>query len=166
MWPVWEEWFADIEESHTSLAPLAFFRSPRAERSWVTAAAAVLDAAALSRSTLDIERDPQADLCIRAGYVALRQIADFFRISYPADPHFPADPISISRQEFDTACEELRALGAPLKEDREQAWRDFAGWRVNYDAVLVALAGLVMAPDAPWLPHMRTNGAFWRFKDR
>lgn len=30
------------------------------------------------------------------------------------------------------------------------AWRDFAGWRVNYDTVLVALAGLTMAPYAPW----------------
>jgi len=83
IWPVWEEWFADIEESHTSLAALPFFRSPRAERSWITAAGAVLDAAALSRSTLEIARDPQADLCIRAGYIALRQIADFFRVPIP-----------------------------------------------------------------------------------
>jgi hypothetical protein len=38
----------------------------------------------------------------------------------------------------------------PLKRDREQAWRDFAGWRVNYDAVLVALAVLTAAPRALW----------------
>lgn len=37
-----------------------------------------------------------------------------------------------------------------LKSDRDQAWRDFAGWRVNYDRVLVELAGLTMAPHAPW----------------
>ncbi len=34
--------------------------------------------------------------------------------------------------------------------DREQAWRDFSGWRVNYDVPLLALASLVMAPYAPW----------------
>jgi len=38
----------------------------------------------------------------------------------------------------------------PLKANREQAWRDFAGWRVNYDQVLLALARLTMAPPAPW----------------
>jgi hypothetical protein len=38
----------------------------------------------------------------------------------------------------------------PLKADLEQAWRDFAGWRVNYDRVLLSLASLTMAPYAPW----------------
>ena len=38
----------------------------------------------------------------------------------------------------------------PLRADRDQAWRDFAGWRVNYDIPLVTLAGLLVAPYAPW----------------
>jgi hypothetical protein len=38
----------------------------------------------------------------------------------------------------------------PIKADREQAWRDFAGWRVNYDRALILLCGLVMAPAAFW----------------
>ena len=38
----------------------------------------------------------------------------------------------------------------PLKADRDQAWRDFAGWRVNYDRVLVSLANLTEAPPAMW----------------
>lgn len=148
-WIAWENWFADIEESHTSFAILAFFRSPQPERSWVTAAGAVLDAAALVNSTLDIEHDPQADLCIRAGYLALRRIADFFFIPYNANPA-PDDPISITRAEFDAVYERLAAEGIAVKPDCEQAWRDFAGWRVNYDTVLLALAGLTMAPYAPW----------------
>lgn len=148
-WATWEMWFADIEESHTSLAALVFFRSPQPEHSWVTAAGAVLDGAALSNSILDIQHDPQADLCLRAGYLALRHIADFFRIPYNANPK-PDDPISVSRQEFDSVCDDLATAGIPLKPDREQAWRDFAGWRVNYDTVLLALAGLTMAPYAPW----------------
>jgi hypothetical protein len=115
----------------------------------VTAAGAVLDAAALSRSVLDVPRDPNADLCIRAGYLALRRIADFFQISYNAAP-LPGDPISIARQEFDAACGRFASDGVPLKPDMEQAWRDFAGWRVNYDTVLLALAALTMAPYAPW----------------
>ena len=37
----------------------------------------------------------------------------------------------------------------PVVEDRDQAWRDFNGWRVNYDAVLRKLEKLTMAPT-PW----------------
>jgi hypothetical protein len=79
-WAVWETWFGDVEESHTSLAALVFFRSPVPERSWVTAAGAVLDSAALSLAALDIWYEAQAALTIRSGYVALRRIAEVFRI--------------------------------------------------------------------------------------
>jgi len=149
LWVSWELWFVDIDETHTSLPALSFFRSPQADRSWVTAAGTVLDAAALVSSTVDVPEDAQAALCIRAGFLALRHISDFFGIQYDHDPQ-PNDPISITREEFDTACAELLAGGVPLKSDLEQAWRDFRGWRVNYDTVLLHLAGLTMAPDAPW----------------
>jgi hypothetical protein len=149
MWRIWEVWFAEVEESHTSLAALTFFRSPQPNRSWITAAGAVLDTASLVASTVDVPHDPQADLCIRAGFLALRHIADSFHIPYNPDPHF-GDPISVTRQEFDAVYDRLASHGIPLKSDRDQAWRDFAGWRVNYDTVLLALAELTMAPQAPW----------------
>ncbi len=146
----WEAWFADIEESHTSLPALVFFRSPWPDRSWVTAAGAVLDAAALRQSVVDLPTEPQAALCIRAGYIALRRISDFFGIAYHPDPHFPLQPISVSRLEFDEACARLAQSGVPLKADRDQAWQDFGGWRVNYDQALLALANLTLAPESPW----------------
>lgn len=146
----WESWFADIEESHTSLSALVFFRSPWPDRSWVTAAGAVLDAAALRQSLVDLPLEPQASLCIRAGFIALRRISNFFNFPYNPDPHFPQDPITVSRADFDKACAQLEAANVPLKTDREQAWLDFAGWRVNYDRVLIGLANLTMAPPSPW----------------
>jgi hypothetical protein len=149
-WRAWEAWFADIKESHSSLPPLVFFRSPTPYHSWVTAAGAVLDAAGLTLSAVDMAGDPQAALCIRSGFLSLRSIADFFQIRYNPDPHFPPDSISVTRAEFDQALAELAQAGVPLKADRDQAWRDFAGWRVNYDTVLLALVRLTMAPPAPW----------------
>lgn len=149
-WENWEAWFAAVAESHTSLAALVFFRSPRLEASWVTASGAVLDAAALKRSVVNLPHDPQEALCMRAGFVALRQIADIFRVPYNHDPHWPEDPISITHEAFLEACDQLVHGGVPLVPDLEQAWVDFAGWRVNYDAVLLALASLTMAPSAPW----------------
>ena len=149
VWTEWERWFVDVEETHTSLPALVFFRSPQPDHSWVTAAGAVLDGAALAVSVMDIEHEVQADLCMRAGYLCLRRICDFFAIPYDPDPR-PDDPISITRAEWDEAVDALVAAGAPVKADRERAWRDFAGWRVNYDAELRALASITSAPYALW----------------
>jgi hypothetical protein len=148
-WQPWVEGFVDIEESHTSIAALPFFRSPRPDRHWLTAAAAVLDAASLRASTVDMARDLDAELCIRAGYLALRHIADFFAIPYDPEP-MRGDPISITRDEWEAARRQLAVEGVPVREDVEEAWLDFAGWRVNYDAVLLSLCTLTMAPYAPW----------------
>lgn len=149
-WNVWEGWFADIEESHTTLPALIFFRSPRAENSWVTAGGAVLDAAAITLAAIEIPYEVSAALCIRAGFLALRRIATYFDIPNPQDPHYPQNPICVERAEFDAVLDQLAAAGLPIKADREKAWSDFAGWRVNYDRSLILLCGLVMAPQAPW----------------
>jgi len=149
LWSDWEAWFVDVEESHLSLAALPFYRSPLPGRSWVTAAGTVLDGVALMESSVDTPNSPRAQLCIRAGFLALRRIADFFNIPYDADPA-PDDETSITREEFDEALATMADAGVPLKRDRDQAWRDFNGWRVNYDAVLLGLATVTLAPPAPW----------------
>jgi hypothetical protein len=149
---VWEPWltgFIDIEESHTSLGALTFFRSQSPARSWVTASGAVLDAASLQASSVEVEGSASAQLCIRGGTLALRAVAGFFGIDFDPDPA-PADPISITRGEYDEAIERLARAGVPLKADREAAWQSFAGWRVNYDTVLLGLAAFTQAPYAPW----------------
>lgn len=150
-WESWEQWFTEIDENHTSLAALVFFRSPRSGQSWIIAAGAVLDGAALTQSTVDLPITPYPVLVLRAGILALRHIADFFKVNYNPDPHFPADSIGITRTEFDAAYDRLRKQGVPLKEDRDLAWQNFAGWRVNYDSILQALAQLTMAPEVNWL---------------
>ena len=149
VWAEWERWFVDVEETHTSYPSLVFFRSSRPEESWITAAGAVLDAASVVLSSVDVPRDVKAEFCIRAGYLCLRGIADFFDIEHDPDPE-PDDPISIRRSEWEDLVADLETVGVPLKADREQAWRDFAGWRVNYDRVLISLAALTEAPIAPW----------------
>ncbi len=149
VWTQWQIYFSEIEESHTSLAALSFFRSTQPDRSWITASGTVLDCAALILSTINVPFDAHAAICIRNGFIALRRIADFFNIVHDPDPA-PTDPISISREEYDALVAAFAAEGVPLKADREQAWRDFAGWRVNYDTVLLRLATLTLAPYAPW----------------
>ena len=149
LWVEWDRWFVEVEESHSSNASLPFFRSQHPERSWLTAAGCVLDTAALRASSIDLPRSFEAELCLRSGYLSLRHLADVFDISYDPNPD-PQDPISITRPEFDEVFDQLAAEGAPMVADREQAWRDFAGWRVNYDQPLIMLCSLVNPPFAKW----------------
>jgi hypothetical protein len=148
-WRDWQHWFVEVEESHVSMPALTFFRSPQPDRSWVTAAGAVLDGASLIVSCFEGKPDPEAQILIRTGYITLRRLADYYGIEHDPDPK-PGDPISIAKDEFDAAWTQMAEAGVTLRADREEAWRAFRGWRVNYDTCLLALAGLVEAPPAPW----------------
>jgi hypothetical protein len=145
----WEAWFVDLEETHTTFVSLVFFRSPNPHRSWITAAGAMLDTAALRLAVLDEAFTPSSALCLRSGFLALRAIADLMGIAHDPDPA-PTDPISISRDEFDAACAALAEAGVALVADRDAAWAAFVGWRVNYDTVLIEIARRLVAPVAPW----------------
>jgi hypothetical protein len=148
IWVGWTDWFVDTEQTHSAFPALAFFRSMMAEFSWVTASGAILDGASLAASCLDLSRDYEAELCIRTGYLFLRRIAALFNLPHATNPA-PTDPIAVTRDEFDEVWRRMADAGMPLK-DPDQSWRDFKGWRVNYDEVLIRLANLTEAPIAPW----------------
>jgi len=149
IWIEFQPWFVAVEQTHTMFPSLPFFRSPQPDQSWVTTAGAALDGASLAASCLDRPRDLEAELTIRAGYIALRRIAALFRLPYDPNPG-PTDPIAVTREEFNEVYDRMAMAGVPLRNDRAQAWRDFAGWRVNYDTPLIRLAALTEAPIAPW----------------
>lgn len=149
LWRRWEEWFVDVESTHTTFPILVFFRSTIPDQSWITAAGALLDGASMWAGVIEHPKDPDVQLCIRAGFLALRRIADVFGVTHNPDPD-PGDPVSVSRQEWEEALDEMEEAGVPVLRDRDAAWVAWRGWRVNYDAVLLKLARLVEAPPAPW----------------
>ncbi len=137
----WRAWFNDSRETHTALPMVVLFRSASSERSWIITTAAVLDTAALRISAVDEPYDPGIPLCIRSGYLCLRDIASPHRVAYDADPQ-PGDPISISRADFDASYHKLEDAGLPLHPP-EEAWTAFAGWRINYDSLIVDFCELL-----------------------
>lgn len=147
-WREWEDWFSQVEETHSSYPSLVYFRSGP-QRNWLTSAGAILDSAALVLSSVDVPFSAPGALCIRSGFLCLREVADQFLVPYDGDPS-PDGPISVTRDEFDRTWDELAGAGVPLVADREQAWIDFRGWRVNYDEPLLGLCSLVEPPSAPW----------------
>jgi hypothetical protein len=145
----WEQWAADVAESHTSYPSLLFFRSPRPLNSWVVSMIAIMDAAALTMA-LDPDASPkEARMCLRMGFTCLRDIAQVSRISYDPDPS-PDGDIQLPRSEFNAAVARLEEIGYPITRSLDEAWAHFKGWRINYESTGYALAQLVDAPPARW----------------
>jgi hypothetical protein len=148
-WAEWENWFIEIAESHTSLTILNYYRSPDPANHWISAARNVLDIAALRIAVIDLPTTVAPHLVIRNGTIALRTLARHFGIDHDPDPR-PDDPISLTRDHFDRAWRQMDESGVPLVADQDAAWIAFAGWRVNYDAIIEQAAEAFMAPPSPW----------------
>ncbi|MDR0346197.1 MAG: hypothetical protein LBI49_24380 [Nocardiopsaceae bacterium] len=155
----WERWAADVAESHTAYLPLVRFRSPRPLSSWVTALLAVLDSAALFLA-LSPGAAPEvpARLCLRSGFLCFRQIARARGFDVPDEPD-PDGQISLSYQEFLDAIARMREVNFPIERDPADAWRDFVGWRINYEQAAYVLAGALDAVPALWSGPRRHSGA-------
>jgi hypothetical protein len=146
----WESWSADVSESHSTYVPLVRFRSPSPLSSWVTAQLAVLDAAAMYLALIpDAPGAISARLCLRGGFTCLTNIARATGMTLGDDPD-PNDGISLTYEEFVEAVERLRRVDFPLARPTPDAWLDFLGWRVNYEAAAYHVARLVDAPPALW----------------
>ena len=149
LWREWEQWFIEVGETHTTLIILNYYRSPNPKQTWIGSATTVLDAAALFNAVVDLKPSPTAGLCIRSGWLSLRRLADYFKIDYPRNVDTDIH-VTITRDEFDIVLARLERSGVPLVSDREAAWRDFVGWRVNYDAIIEHLSVQFNCPRTDW----------------
>lgn len=145
----WEEWAADLAETHTTYPVLLLFRSPDPWFSWLVGLLAVLDGAAMHLALSPGTASSQARLCLRMGFTALNRIAATLGWEVDADPD-PAGPIRLTYDEFAEAVAMLDDIGFEMERPAEEAWEDFRGWRVNYELVAYRLADGLTAPPAPW----------------
>jgi hypothetical protein len=145
----WEEWAADVAETHSSYPVLLWFRSPHPYRSWVIGLLAVMDAAAMQLSTQPLLAPSEARAFLRMGYMCLRDLATVVGITYDPDPK-PSDPIQLTEDSFRDAIHHLEDVGWTMQRGTADAWVHFRGWRVNYEAVAYGIADAVNAPPALW----------------
>ena len=150
----WELWAADLAESHISYPVLLWFRSPEPGFSWILSLLAVLDAAAMHVSLCPDSAPSEARMCLRMGFTALRRIAQSLHWQFDRDP-LPDDPIQLTYEEFAYAVQLVAETGFPIERATEEAWPNFHGWRVNYEALAYRMADRVIAPRAPWSGRRR-----------
>jgi len=150
----WEEWSADVAESHTTYPVMLLFRSPDPWFSWLVGLIAVLDGAAMHLAVAPSTASSQSRLCLRMGFTALNRIAKVLGWEVDPDPS-PEGPIDLTFEEFADAVDMLEHVGFPMERTAEEAWPDFRGWRVNYETVAYRLADRLTAPPAPWSGRRR-----------
>jgi hypothetical protein len=163
----WEVWSAEMLESHIAYPILPYFRSSHKNESWISALGAVLDAATLLLTAVDVGpsaadgvasvRRPQgaAQLMYRLGCHALLDLSNWFRFRLPAVPKEASDAeleraAGVERSEFMAARERLAAAGYHLC-DVDEAWRSFVRYRSVYAAALNTLARRFGTPPTQWI---------------
>jgi hypothetical protein len=152
----WERWSAEVSESHSTYPVLIDFRSPKATRNWLVALLAVMDAAALRLALNPSLPQTEVRMALRGGFVCLRDIADIRGVPYDPDPS-PDDPADLAYADFAEAVAHIARQGYAMERAPEEAWPDFRGWRVNYEALAYRLAHDIDAVPAPWSGPRRTR---------
>ena len=149
LWASWEQWAADVSESHATYPILIYTRSSHAYRNWVVALLSVMDSAALSLSLHPVPKQAPPRMLIRQGVDCLRVLCDAARLPY--DPNPTSDTqIELTPDAFAEAVAVLDASGFERSRTAEQAWPYFREWRIVYEPLAYALAKGIDAVPALW----------------
>jgi hypothetical protein len=138
----WEEWAAELMETHLSYPLLAFYRSQHVNQNWLAALTAMVDVAAFVKATLPEDDVRAAEITFRIGRHALADLALQFRLE-------PRAVDRLSDDDFD----ELFAIvdrSTVTNVDPETARRRLDRLRREYEPNAQALADFLALDLPPW----------------
>jgi hypothetical protein len=128
----WEQWAAELMETHLTYPLLAFYRSQHVNQNWLATLTAIVDVAAFIRATVPDENGDAAEITFRIGRHALADLALQFRLE-------PTPVDRLSDADFDDLFAIIdRSQIANV--DREVARRRLDQYRGEYEPNAQALA--------------------------
>ncbi|MGH7764200.1 MAG: potassium channel family protein [Candidatus Dormibacteraceae bacterium] len=141
----WEEWTAELLESHLSYQVLSYFRSQHENQSWLAALTAIMDFSAIWQASNPDGKTWQARRVYAIGRHALGDLSQVLR----ATPHF--------HEEERLSEPELLGLHAALADagitvDLETFRTRLKGLRKGYEPYANALSDELLFELPPWLP--------------
>jgi hypothetical protein len=148
----WEEWAAELMETHLSYPLLGFYRSQHVRQNWLAALTAMVDVAAFVSSIKGEGKSEAAEVTFGIGRHALSDLAHQYAVE-------PEVIDRLSDDEFDELYD-LIADAMTEPRDREETRRRLTTLRHAYEGNALALADF-LALDLPgWLPAERaTDGS-------
>jgi hypothetical protein len=145
VWETWEDWFRMLGDTHSVLPMLTMSPSVQSGQSWVLAAAAVLDAAAFTASSIEGRDTEVAKVCVRTGARAFVAIAEALGRVRPSVDEERQRP---SREQHDALRDQLSSAGIPLRpaSGRGVQRKEFLLLRDQYEEALLFVASRTFAP--------------------
>jgi Ion channel len=141
----WEHWSAELLESHISYPVVSYFRSQHTNESWVSALAAILDAAALMIACSDSPCSRQARLTFA---MSRHTVADLAQVFF-ARPRTDA-PDRLVPEQYARLHASLVQAGYELRND-EASKQKLKELREMYEPYLHALARYLCVELPPWI---------------
>jgi hypothetical protein len=140
----WEQWCADLLETHVSFPVLAFYRSQHANQSWVAAMTTVLDTCAMILAGLEDGSQRGA----RLTFAMARHAAVDLSLTFSLAPQ-PVDHDRLPASELAEVRRMLRDAGLALREgpDVDAKLRDL---RAMYEPYMNALGTFLLMELPMW----------------
>lgn len=142
----WEEWSAELLESHLSYPVLAYFRSQHDNQSWIASLTAILDTCVLAIAGIEGACAKQAELTFAISRHAVVDLAQVFGVS-PKPLPFNRLPLEDLLKIRDT----LGAHGMKLSRTPE-ADKKIQDLRAMYEPYVYGLANYLSQTLPPWIP--------------
>lgn len=138
----WQQWTAEVLDSHVAYPLLGYFRSSHDNLSWIGALGTVLDASSLVLTTIEGLPRGDAKLFKRMGTHLVEDISNL--------GFHNGTPGGLDRSDFEAACDRLELAGYTIA-PRGEAWPKFEAARATYSARLEAMASYWAMPATQWL---------------
>jgi hypothetical protein len=153
----WENWSAELLETHLSYPLLAFYRSQHENQSWVAALAMILDACALvlacGRGAVGKEEEELAEQAAFTFAMARHASIDLAQVFQSASPKVVVSDGRLPSAEHTR----LRALLATVRgssdaKESSAVVSQLDDLRKLYEPYLEGLAKALLMPLPPWIP--------------
>jgi hypothetical protein len=149
----WENWAAELMETHLSYPLLAFYRSQHVNQNWLSALVTVMDASSFAIAVAP-ERTPAAEVTFAIGRHALADLAHTFRAS-----ENDARPKRLDDASFERLRSKLEEAGLDVADPAESRQK-LDGLIALYEPYADALARMLELSLPAWAPEERTEN--WR----
>jgi hypothetical protein len=151
----WEQWCAQLMESHLSYPVLAYFRSQHDNQSWIASLTAILDACALTIAGVEKTCSKQAELTFAIARHAVTDLSQVFGT--------PPRALSVDRlppEHLERLRTTLARHGMKLR-DSSEADEKLTELRRLYEPYVQALADHLDQKLPPWIPE-KTQKDNWQ----
>lgn len=143
----WEQWAAEMVETHLSYPMLSYYRSQHDNQSWLSAMCLMLDSCALILVGLRDVRTFPAKMNFAVARLALVELCRVFDVQPRS-----RDTARLSPDEFRFMLNALNQAGLSFS-DEQGAEERLAAFRATYEPFLISLSDYLMMPLPGWLPN-------------